>query len=159
MCRRVDDARSAQKEAETARETAIKDAEEARSAAKDGAINVGMLKSQLEILRENLGNELTNNYHISEAHCTPLLESSDPNDMRRVVDRVLCAANMKMMMGKNMTASAPVAASRKRKAEPEPVQAVSQPVSVSPVVAAKAAPMDTSPEAILARAMADTFEF
>jgi len=112
-----------------------------------------MLKSQLDILRENLGDELTTNYHISESHCTPLLESADPNDLRRVVDRVLCAANMKMMMGKS-SAPSPIAASRKRKAE-EPYQSA---VEVAPILQAKPpAPIDMSPEQILSRAMSDTF--
>ena len=77
--------------------------------------------------------------------------------MLRVVDRVLCAANMKIMMSRQNTISAesvheavePIAASinsRKRKAEPE----VAQPIISTP--------LDNSPEALLARAMSDTFD-
>jgi len=154
---RVESAKKKQNDAEDARNQALSEASEARSAAKDGAINVGMLKSQMEILRENLGNELTDNYHISEAHCAPLLESSDPNDMRRVVDRVLCAANMKMMMSKSTIVSEPIAASRKRKAEVH-VEPVPEHVFAVPAVPIARVQMDTSPEAILARAMADSFE-
>jgi len=43
MCKRVDEARSAQKKSEEERVLATKEAEEARTAVKDGAINVGML--------------------------------------------------------------------------------------------------------------------
>lgn len=55
MVKHVDDARTESKKAQEEREKAIKEAEEAKSAIKEGEVNVGMLKSQLDILRSNLG--------------------------------------------------------------------------------------------------------
>lgn len=55
MVKHVDDARAETKKATEDREKAVKEAEEARTAAKEGEVNVGMLKSQLDILRGNLG--------------------------------------------------------------------------------------------------------
>ena len=55
MVKHVDDARAESKKAQEEREKAVKEAEEAKSAIKEGEVNVGMLKSQLDILRSNLG--------------------------------------------------------------------------------------------------------
>lgn len=55
MVKHVDEAREDAKKSDEARQQAIKEAEEAKNAIKEGEVNVGMLKSQLDILRSNLG--------------------------------------------------------------------------------------------------------
>lgn len=169
MCARVDEAKAAQKNAENARDSAKKEKEQALVAAKNGEVNVGMLKSQLAIMRDNLGEELISNYHITPQHCAPLLESNDPNDVRRVVDRVLLAANAKLMMATQISrASDPT--NKKRKAEPEEQSRATlefKVPEVAIVTASKKAAASTpapsvvtssSPEDILMRAMSNTFE-
>ena len=171
MCKRADDARSKQKAAEDERDAAKKSEEQAIISAKNGEVNVGMLKSQLEIMRSNLGEDLITNYHISPEHCKPLLESNDPNQMLRVVDRVLCAANARMMMAYEQSLTNNSTTSKKRKAEPTPEFKVpetpARKATDAPMVAASkkaAAPAKSpvvttsTPSEILARAMADTFE-
>ena len=182
MCKRTDDALAAKKTAEEERDIAKKAKEIAIIQAKNGEVNVGMLKSQLDIMRDNLGQELISNYHITAEHCAPLLESNDPNDVRRVVDRVLLAANAKMMMASqnansisssSSSANDDVILNKKRKPEsqqPDTNFKVPQTAHITggtPMVAASKKKVVTkqsdivttsSPEDILRRALADTFE-
>jgi len=167
MCQRVDEARSAQKTAEGMLDEAKKGEEAALISAKNNECNVGMLKSQLDIMRENLGADMITNYHLSEPYCAPLLESQDPNEVRRCVDRLLLAANAKLMMRSHEITS------KKRKTIQEeeadtlfktPItpqkQAPMVAASKKKVVAASVAEVVStlSPEEILARAMANSFE-
>ena len=124
----------AQKEEELVAASAKLKAAEDQSAA-----NVGLLKQQVDILMQNLDAATIDNYALQADRCAPLLESDDPNAIRRTVDRLLCAANHTLMQRK----ASLVTASRKRKAEPEEVEDVEM-----------AAP---TPQSALSRAMASTF--
>lgn len=119
---------------------------------KQGNASVGMMKQQLDILRQNLGEELTQNYAITSEHCAPLFDSEDPTAMKQIFDRVLIAANMRMMMTKS-SSSQP---SRKRRADDESSSLMDTP---APTTTAASRPARSSdPNDLLRRAISNTFE-
>lgn len=113
--------------------------EKLKKAESQADANVGLLKQQVEILMQNLDAATIDNFAVQAERCTPLLESDDPNAIRRTVDRLLCAANHTLMQRK----ASLVTASRKRKAE---VEEVEEDVEMAP-----------TPQSALSRAMASTF--
>lgn len=111
-----------------------------KAAEEQSAANVGLLKQQVDILMQNLDAATIDNYALQAERCKPLLESDDPNAIRRTVDRLLCAANHTLMQRKaNLVAAS---SSRKRKAEVEEAEDVE---------------MTPTPQSALSRAMASTF--
>lgn len=97
MSQIASEAHSARLAAEAKYEAARKEADDAKAVSRNSTVDVGMLKDQLRILRQNVGPDLESNYYISESQCKDVLASDSPNQVLQLVNRVVCAANMKMM--------------------------------------------------------------
>ena len=117
MVQRCDEEKTRADAAEQKATEASAESEKQLAAAKQTADhNANLLKSQLDILRANLDSATVENFNVSEAHTTPLFDSTDPHAIRRTVDRLLCAANHQLMSQKAALSSQPVV-SRKRERE------------------------------------------
>lgn len=106
--------------------------------------------------------DLVKNYAITESQCKPSLESENPNAVLRLFDRALCAANMRIMMSASGATPAPaaqaVAPSTSHMDTEVPVVPVAASARTSQKRKIDDVDTDNSPEAILSRAMANTFE-
>ena len=131
------------------------------------SVNERMLKNQLQLFQNQLGEEMCNDYCLTDAHTAPAIAAAkeDPAQLMQVFERTMVAASKHMMTNGS--------ASRKRKAAvadeltPEVaaasdavamavVQEDAVPIAASAAVAAAAVPAAEDSD-VLSRALAATF--
>lgn len=187
MMKRCDNESSARMRAEENAKSALEEARKAQEQTRFSGAEAGMLRDQLLHLQSQLGDKLSQNFMVTPDKCGPLFEN-DAQAVRRVTDRLLCAANHRLMAYRAQygdIGQTPVSVSQEKSvssdntmsmpAEPvvttaqESMPALVEPVprttltaaSVSATGSRKRKVADTeldSPENLLQRAISDAFE-
>lgn len=131
---------------------AMNEAEELRKSQSTG--NTQLLRWGLKNIEQQLPDEVKSTFNCAPDQLMPELSSSDPEAVRRAVDRLICACSHQMMQMSSQQQTLESRPSRKRTRSVSPAP----PAEPAPAVTAAPAPVEQQSNADLLReAMANTF--